>query len=238
MLKQAMEYLIGLSKPNISEFYGEAYTDKEMYRVGRYVPMAEPIEIGTLTGLVDYIKSNTDSMSESMIIEVSSPRSVKLYSSLNEQRQREKLIEVYAEVPDFPFDCFMDQERFCIGLQSKFIKNTDRELLLKFAGTVESGTVAKYGDDGVSQKATIKTGLASKAEAIVPSPVKLMPYRTFPEAEQPASDFIFRMRESGGVQCAIFEADGGAWKSEAMKNVKAYLEKELADRSNQFTIIA
>lgn len=229
---------MGLSKPNVSEFHGEVYTDKEMYRIGRYVPMAEPIEIGTLTGLVDYIKSNTDSMSESMIIEVSSPRSVKLYSGLNEQRRREKLIEVYAEVPEFPFGCFIDQERFCVGLQSKFIKNTDRELLLKFAGTVESGTVAKYGDDGVSQKATVKSGLASKTEAIVPSPAKLIPYRTFPEAEQPASDFIFRMRENGGVQCAIFEADGGAWKSEAMKNVKAYLEKELADRSDQFTIIA
>lgn len=123
-------------------------------------------------------------------------------------------------------------------MQSKFIKNTDRELLLKFAGTVESRTVAKYGDDGVSQKAVIKTGLVSKAETIIPSSVNLMPYRTFPEAEQPASDFIFRMRENGGVQCAIFEADGGAWKSEAMKNVKAYLEKELADRSDQFTIIA
>ena len=36
------------------------------------------------------------------------------------------------------------------------------------------------------------------------------------------------MKQNGnGIQCALFEADGGAWKNEAMKNIKAYLEKEL-----------
>lgn len=44
---------------------------------------------------------------------------------------------------------------------------------VKFAGTVESGTLAEYGDDGVTQKATVKTGIASKGDAIVPNPVKL-----------------------------------------------------------------
>lgn len=39
-----------------------------------------------------------------------------------------------------------------------------------------------------------------------------------------------------GVTCALFEADGGAWKNEAKANIKAYLEKELADVSNIFVI--
>ena len=40
------------------------------------------------------------------------------------------------------------------------------------------------------------------------------------------------------IGCAIFEADGGAWKREAMKNVKEYLEFELADLTPQFTVIS
>jgi hypothetical protein len=91
--------------------------------------------------------------------------------------------------------------------------------------------VAEYGDDGVSQKATIKTGLASKGEAIVPNPVRLKPFRTFTEVDQPESAFVFRMKNDNysGITCGIFEADGGAWKREAMESVKAYLKEELKD---------
>lgn len=72
---------------------------------------------------------------------------------------------------------------------------------------------------------------------MVPNPVTLIPYRTFLEVQQPASDFIFRMKSSCGVQCAIFEADGGTWKNEAMNNIKEYLKNELADLK-QFTVIS
>lgn len=118
-------------------------------------------------------------------------------------------------------------------MQSKFIDTapdaTDKELLLKFVGTVESGTVAEYGDDGISQKATVKTGIASKENVIVPSPVLLVPYRTFVEVEQPGSEFIFRVKDDkyDGVQCALFEADGGAWEIAAMDGIKTYLEEQL-----------
>ena len=116
---------------------------------------------------------------------------------------------------------------------------TDRALLLKFAGTVESGTLAEYGDDGVTQKATVKTGIASKGDAIVPNPVKLKPYRTFLEVDQPASEFVFRMKQDkyDGVLCALFEADGGAWKMEATERIKKYLESELKEYDN-FTVIS
>lgn len=65
-----------------------------------------------------------------------------------------------------------------------------------------------------------------------------MPYRTFTEVAQPMSNFIFRVKDNDryGVTCALFEADGGAWKNEAKANIKAHLEKELADVSNIFVI--
>jgi len=236
MIKAALEYINGLKEPVIKNIDGETYSDKPLSRIS-YVPYANAIEMKTLTSFVEYIKANIDSMAEKMIVHVVSPTKVHLYSSLDDDRKREYLVEVNAELPDFRFGNFVDHESFVIALQSKFLPNTDRDLVLKFAGTVEDGTVAQYGDDGVTQKATVKTGLTSKADAVVPNPVNLIPYRTFLEVEQPASDFIFRMKSSCGVQCGIFEADGGAWKNEAMNNIKAYLKEELADLK-QFTVIS
>ena len=187
--------------------------------------------MNTLSSLIDYIKANVDEMSGKMIIHVQSPTLVQMYSELDYERKREYMVEVNASVPDFRFNQFSDHEPFCINLQSKFIDDpeTDRALLLKFAGTVEAGTVAEYGDDGVTQKATVKTGIASKGEAIVPSPVTLKPFRTFVEVEQPLSNFVFRMKQDryDGIQCALFEADGGAWKIAAMQEIKTYLKEQL-----------
>lgn len=172
---------------------------------------------------------------------VKDPETVVLFSQLNEERNRETLVVVNARIPEFPFDSFINQETFCINLQAKFINDpeTDLALVLKFAGTVETGTVTEYGDDGVTQKATVKTGIASKSEAVVPNPVTLRPYRTFLEVEQPKSDFIFRMKQDkyDGINCAIIEADGGAWKMEATKAIKDYLQYELSEYE-QFTVIS
>lgn len=237
-IKEALQYVVELRRPEVVSVGGEQYCDKELHRIS-YNPKARSIGMTTLTSLVDYIKANIDTMYDKMIIHVQSPTKVSLYSQLDDEREREHLVEVNAQVPEFLYGRYIGHENFLIALQSKFIDNPDRELLLKFTGTVESGTVAQYGDDGITQKATIKTGIASKGEAIVPNPVKLRPFRTFIEVEQPESAFVFRMQQdgNGGVNCAIFEADGGAWKNAAMRNVKEYLQFELADMP-QFTVIS
>lgn len=247
MIKEALRYIVGLSEAKVQDITladgtVQTYSDKPLHRLQKHIPMVDKaIEMCTLTSLVDYIKGNIDSMSDKMIIQVVDPETVVLFSQLNEERYREKMVVVKARIPDFRFDTYMDQENFCINLQSKFIDDpdTDRALILKFAGTMEAGTIAEYGDDGVTQKATVKTGIASKGEAIVPNPVKLRPYRTFLEVEQPASEFIFRVKQNkyDGISCAIFEADGGAWKIAATSSIKDYLQFELSGL-DQFTVIS
>lgn len=247
MIKEALKYIVGLGEANIIDVTlpdgdMETYSDKPLNRLEKHIDMAdEAIHMNTLTSLVDYIKGDIDSFPGKMIIQVESPERVRLFSQLNEQRNREKLVVVDARVPEFGFNEFMSQEKFIIALQSKFIDDpeSDRELILKFAGTVEDGTITEYGDDGVTQKATVKTGIASKGDAIVPNPVSLRPYRTFLEVEQPKSEFIFRMEQNkyGGVNCAIFEADGGAWKIEATRKIKEYLQFELSEFEN-ITVIS
>lgn len=242
MIKEALQYIVGLKEPIVQDIHDDVYSDKELHRIDKYIPTASAIEMNTLSSLVAYIKNRIDTMSDYMIVHVVSPEEVKLFSCLNDNRKREYLVNVKAQVPAFRYESFIDHETFCINVQAKFLDDpaTDKAILLQFAGTVEHGSVAEYGDDGVTQKATVRTGIASKTEAVVPNPVKLRPYRTFVEVEQPMSEFIFRMKQDkyDGINCAIFEADGGAWKNEAMKNIKKYLEFELADFSNQFTVIS
>lgn len=245
MIKEALKYLIGLGEANIKEVTlpdgtVQVYSDKHLERVSKYIPRADELNMHTLSSFVDYIKAGIDTMAPKMIIHVESPVKVSLYSQLDEDRERECIVEVCAQVPGFEYERFIDHERFCINVQSKFLDDpdTDKALILTFAGTVENGSVAEYGDDGVTQKATVRQGIASKTDAIVPNPVKLRPYRTFIEVEQPVSQFIFRMSDKNGIQCALFEADGGEWKIAAMKNIKDYLECELADFKEQFTVIS
>lgn len=239
MIKEALQYIVGLGKAEEHMINGACYSDKPLHRIDTYYPKADAIEMHTLTSLVDYIKSEVDDMPPRMIVEVKSPTEVELYSQLDPNRDRESLVVASARVPAFEFDRFVEHEKFCINLQSKFLKSDDRELILKFAGTVEAGSVSEYWDDGVTQKATIKTGLASKGDAIVPNPVCLRPYRTFLEVEQPESAFVFRMKQDnyGSVMCAVFEADGGAWKMDATQAIKEYLQREL-DGMPQFTVIS
>lgn len=240
MIKKALEYIVGLNKPEITEIGGETYTDKVLQRVV-HNPKADEIYMNTLTSLMDYIVSDTDTMSEKMVLHVTGPTGVRLYSKLDEDRVREPIATVTAELPDFAFGHFLPHEEFCIALQSKFMDTEDRKLLLKFAGTVEAGSIAQYSDDGVSQKATVKTGIVGKQDDIVPGVVTLQPYRTFLNLEQPESRFIFRMRDGNrGVECAIFEADGGAWRNAARAAIHNYLEDEIAKagKQEQFIVIS
>ena len=78
---------------------------------------------------------------------------------------------------------------------------------------------------------------------IVPNPVKLVPYRTFSEVEQPSSLYVFRIRDDGGEPMfKLVEADNGLWKNAAMKKIKEYFEYELAEvsilKEGRLTIIA
>lgn len=242
MIKQALEYIVGLREAKVLTIHDRQYSDKELYKIYEY-ETAKAIEMSTLTSLMDYIQSEADRMAENMLIHVTAPDKVQLISELNIDRRRELLVTVQANLPKIRFNEFISQEEFIIMMQANFVDASDRKLVTSFAGNVEDKTVANYGDDSVTQKATVRTGLASKEEYEVPNPVILNPYRTFQEIQQIPSEFVFRMRnnERVGVCCGLFEADGGAWRNRAVEAVAEYLKNCLADvdvKGTKFTVIA
>lgn len=197
-----------------------------------------PFQINTLSGFVKYIKANLDRKDLSLIVHVKDEGTVYLNGLLEVDGSRETLAVAQAITPQFYFDHFMNMEEFNISLQSKFVSNEDRQILLQVVGNISEENVKNTGDDGVSQAVTINQGVASKADVKVPNPVKLAPYRTFLEVEQPESQFIFRMKD--GPRGAIFEADGGAWRNQAIVNIREYLNEQLSEEieSKRITILA
>lgn len=242
-LKEALQYITGLKAesmdPKVVEINGDTYCDKQLTRYHRF-PFADAINISTLTALVDYIKGKPEELRASMILHVESPTTVRLYSGLIDERNREYLIRAEAIINQFSFDRAYDQERFLIELQANFLETEDLKTIMQVAGNIKSGTTANYSDDGVSQKTTVKMGVELN-DVIVPNPVKLRPYRTFAEIEQPESSYVFRIMDTDrGPAFKLVEADGGLWKNGTMKKIKEYLEYELAEelKEHHITVIA
>lgn len=237
MLKEAIKYFtqLGISPDerhvNIEDANGnvrDLIIDNEgsFREVKAEITRAEDqLRLNTLTGLVGYVKANLERQDATFFLQVHDEKTVSLKGVLDTDGGRETLVVANAITPQFDYGYYLDTEELLIAFQSKFTQTEDRDILLKVIGNVKEENVRQTGDTGIAQAVTIKTGVASADDVIVPNPVKLAPYRTFLEVDQPESNFIFRMKD--GPRGAIFEADGGAWRNQAIVNVRDYLAREL-----------
>jgi hypothetical protein len=225
MIQKALEYLIKLGNVETKTIGDSVYSTEKLYFVPEQTPSV--LKVRSLSGLIEYLISgfDADDLSEKKMVHVVSPTEVVAFSSFNRDYKRNEYIQADAMLPSFSFDRWYDSEDFNIKLQSAFVKNEDRDIMLKVVGNIKEESVQSVSDDGVSQAVVAKTGVATVGNVLVPNPVVLKPYRTFVEVDQPESDFIFRMKN--GPSCALFEADGGAWKLKAMNNIKYFLQTSL-----------
>lgn len=240
-LKEAMEHFEELVKradaPQVLEICGKTYVNRDLRRYDE-APKARPVQARTLTALMDYMEHCSQEFPGRMIIHIEDPTHVRLLSELDAERERETLFETAAETSAFRFGEWYDQENFMIALQANFQANDDLAAVLKLAGNIVSKNDQTYSDDGTTQVATMTVGVASKADAIVPNPVTLIPYRTFQEVEQPESQFVFRIgKRNEAPSFKLVEAEGGLWRLAAVNQIKAYiydilesLPKEIADK--------
>lgn len=208
---------------------GRTYTTKRLE--AKKPPQAYSLNLGGLQALIDF--AATDEVKKiagerPLFCSVDSQTEVRLFTGVEDLwLDRNTLALVEVDLPQLGLGGYQDREVFNIFLQSRFVENEDRGLLLDFISRLKEEVSSEVEDDGISQIATIKQGVAKVGKAKVPNPVTLAPYRTFLEIEQPESPFIFRMRS--GFQCALIEADGGAWRIEAKKRIKDYLKERLPE---------
>lgn len=201
-------------------------------------PMPASMDVGTLTGLLDYIKANRDELDlKTVSVFVCGPESVHLSSKV-EGVLKQRTSHIRAGIESlfgegrFEFGKYMNCESFVIGLQTLFVDSPTRAQILQLVSAIRENQVKDTFDDGVAQSVTVAAGVALVGEQKVPNPVKLIPYRTFREIEQPESLFVLRLKQSqDGTKplAALMEADGGAWKLEAIQRIAAYLKERIGE---------
>jgi hypothetical protein len=127
----------------------------------------------------------------------------------------------------------VDAETFFIALQTGFVATPDREALLLLVASIRENSVRETVDDGVAQEVKTGRGVALVGNTRIPNPVRLAPFRTFRDVEQPSSLFVLRAyaaaQGSDRPRLALFEADGGTWKLDAIQEVAAYLREKLGE---------
>ncbi|GGA31910.1 hypothetical protein [Psychrobacillus lasiicapitis] len=225
MLKEFTQYVLDLVRPELVETGGNTYSTRSLNRLNVEHDV-NSINVRSLSGLVDYVKSNFDH-ERPVMIHVESPTKVNVFDALNDVNDRRTYVKAGALLPSITFEQFVDREKFQIMLQACFVANPDKEQVLKVVSAIIEENSVQTQDDGVTQRVTAKTGVATVGNVNVPNPVTLKPFRTFAEVSQPESEFVLRLKEGGRV--GLFEADGGAWELNAMANIATYLEEALAE---------
>lgn len=198
-------------------------------------PEPDALVLSTLTGIRDYLAANVDSLDLSkLILNVSSELMVRLYGDLVNVEDGQAFVRyeyVRANAPSlrFALNEYLPAEEFVIGLSTMFVANPARIHLQKLVASIRDSAVTETLDDGNAQEVKTARGVALVDRTPVQSAWTLAPYRTFREVEQPASEFVLRLRsgnpDSGNKpRCALFEADGGAWRLEAIESIAGWLK--------------
>lgn len=196
---------------------------------------APVMALSTLGGLVDYLRENRDGWKlETLSAVVASPTTVRVFAAVAGPRlERHQIAEVTSlggSPPKVLSGEFYTHEDAIIGLQWGCKDTGDRAAVLRMLGFLTSGASRTVSDDGITQEVNTKVGVSMKANATVPNPVLLAPFRTFREVEQPLSPFVVRVQggdETKVPRVAFFLADGGEWQLTAIDTVARWLRVNL-----------
>jgi hypothetical protein len=237
---ETINKLLSMGVPNKVELDGHTYFDKTLHVL--QPPEVPDMALSTLQGLVDLYVTNFDDIKDKVVAHVVNPTTVELLAKKADVHNR---IRSYAsaaypeEIHHFPFGTWLPTENFIIAAQAGFQRvriekddgalAKDLDYVLGIAGKIASGAIRNEDDDGITQTVSVRRGVQLKGEAGLRGVVNLAPYRTFAEIDQVISAFVFRAKEhtDQSILLALFEADGGRWRLDAVAAVAAWLKKRL-----------
>lgn len=232
MIKAAIEKILECARPRTFEAEGEVFLADghgNCKQVRKALDKVERIGLNSLDALVELVKTEACMHHGKLYITIPSHKSVECFTQpLGELRnERVYLYEASAtDVPGWGEKNTLPFEEAMIALRTRFQPTADTEYALKLLSDITTGSKVTYNDNGVATSVVTKRGIDLQSNAAIRPIISLRPYRTFQEVEQPASQFLIRINERG---IAFIEADGGMWKLEARRTVKAYLERALAE---------
>jgi hypothetical protein len=232
MIRDALQWAADKARDTLVKVDERDYSTVRLNAI--HEPECSPLTVHKLMGLCDYLEA--EGIEKGVrLVNVLDYETVVAFGELSGKwRQREVFIR--AETPGirtFDFGSFMSIERAIIQLRSRFVPTNNLDLVIKEISSISAGRVSTSEDDGIAQTVKTKVGVTRKGEQKMNPIVRLRPFRTFPEVSQPSSDFLLRLRGGGEEslpEVALFEADGGVWKIQAMEEIRGFLAAEFKKR--------
>lgn len=226
ILADFVDKIISLKDPEFVSIGEDTFSNQKFIRIEPHVDRPAAYEVSGLDSIVQLIRKEIDQVGGFVFVRVSGAKDVWVNTTYQPDLSRNTLYHAKADVPGFS-QGFRDREEAIIELRSLFMPDAGTEYLLNLLSRMSVDAGATTTDNGVTQTVEVKSGVALKEKTDIRPRVKLTPFRTFLEVDQPESEYLLRVSEDGEI--GLFEADGGVWKLEAKRNVKEYMEKALSD---------
>lgn len=225
MIKSALEYIISSCENKINVIDNKYYSTKDLCKIPDYY-CEKPICSNSLESLVNFIKYSNDVRNKQLFIQVDFNK-INVYSNLNSFFNRSCYFSCSFDYHKFDYQYFIDLEKFKIEFATHFCDTENKSLILKLLGNLKSDNVKTVSDDGFSQLVTVKSGVASVSDVIIPNPIKLKEICTFYEIDQPEKEFLLRFNND--MKIALFHTNSSLWKYEVINNIKIYLKENLSE---------
>lgn len=232
MLKEAIEKIEEMSSPLVYTEDDHSYVlyADHTEELRPAIDSPETVRLNSLDALVQLVKK--EQQDRQIFVSVTGHDEVDVYDSPSEDSRWKRNVLYNARAIDIPGwepEVQMGFDQAAVALMTRFQDGGDREYTLTLLSQITTGAKVTYTDNGVASTIVTQKGAALAQNTTIKPLVKLRPYRTFQEIEQPEGIFLIRISERG---ITFREADGGMWKLTARNTAKAWLQEQLQDMPN------
>lgn len=240
MLKEFIEHIQKTTQPQIltvgrSTFAVTADGDANEMLPTLFHP--DTLSLNSLDALVKLVKTEASEMDTPLYITIPDHMTVRCFGqpSADERYFRQVYYEAHAtDVPGWGEKNTLGFEEAQIALRTRFQETQDTLYAMKLLSDITCGAKITYNDNGVATSVVTRKGIDLQANESIRPIVKLRPYRTFQEVEQPESIFLIRISERG---ISFIEADGGMRKLSARETIKKFLEERLQQEVSEGSVV-
>lgn len=229
MLKEALQYILDGMRPETQDLCGRAYviTPSGAQEVIETPIVPATLQLHSLDSIVKMIRTEAihlaDANTPALFVNIPSPTNVTCFSQPDFTQRCVRAVFYSAsatDVPGWDAKVTLGFEEAQIALRTRFQETGDSLYAMKLVNDISLGAKVIYNDNGVATTVTTKSGVSLQTNEAIRPIVKLRPYRTFQEVEQPESTFLIRINDRG---ISFIEADGGMWRLTARNTIKAFL---------------
>lgn len=241
MIKEAIQHIQETAnKPFLREIKGETYIIDQGGLYQQIKPDLEypqELTLTSLDALVKMVKTEASEMDAPLYITIPDHLTAICFGQPDAELRYDRVSYYRAKATDVPgwqSDVKMGFEEMQIALRTRFQETPDAAYAMKLLSDITTGGKITFNDNGIATSVVTQKGVALQANEAIRPIVKLKPYRTFQEVEQPESPFLIRVSERG---ISFTEADGGMWKLTARQTIKAFLEERLSQEVGEGSVV-